>query len=110
MSNAPAFNLANGDLSVYAMALGYIQTRDIGPIIADRIRREVEDYENRGRDREPSVAVRHRFQVRLSFNGCTYDVERWDHENLCRETTVWEQYDYAREARAAFRRLVRESA
>lgn len=109
MSTTPAHTLANGDLSAYALALGYVQTASVGPVIPDRIRRKTEDYVNRGRDTPPSTATVARFQVRLSFNGCTYDVERWDHSDLCRETTIWEQYDTVSEARAAFRRMVRAS-
>lgn len=102
--------LKNGDISAYGLACGYVQTASVGPVIPDRIRRKTEDYVNRGRDIPPSTATVARFQVRLTSNGCTYDVERWDHSDLCRETTLWEQYDTLTEARRAFRRMVRESA
>lgn len=100
-------HLANGDVSAYGLACGYVQISRGGPIIPDGIRRKVEDYANRGRNIAPSDATIPRYEVRLTFNGCTYDVERWDHENLSRDTTVWEQYETIREARAAFRAMVR---
>lgn len=109
MSTTPAHTLTNGDLSAYALALGYVQSLTIGPVIPDPIRRRVEDEYNRGRALPPSRATTARYEVRLSFNGCTYDVKRRDNEHICRETTIWEQYDTASEARAAFRRMVRAS-
>lgn len=105
MSNTD-IHLANGDISAYGLMCGYVQVHTGGPIIPDHIRRRIEDAQARPGD-APSTATTPRYEMRLSFNGCTYDVERWDHENLSRDTTVWEQYETLTEARRAFRAMVR---
>lgn len=102
--------LKNGDISAYGFMCGYVQTAHIGPIVPDRIAREVEDHVSRGQGCAPSVATVARYEVRMTSNGCAYDVKRWDHSDLCRETTVWEQHETLVEARRAYRRMVRESA
>lgn len=106
MSNTD-IHLANGDISAYGLACGYVQVSRGGPIIPDRTRRAIEDHANHGRGIAPSDATIPRYEVRMTFNGCTYDVKRWDHEDLNRDTTAWEQYETVREARAAFRAMTR---
>lgn len=105
MSNTD-IRLRDGQISAYGLMCGYVQVSTGGPIIPDRIRRGIENAEARPGD-APSTATTPRYEVRLTFNGCTYDVKRWDHENLCRDTTVWDQYDTLTEARRAFRAMVR---
>lgn len=99
-------HLKNGDVSAYGFACGYVQIREFGPTVPDKIARRV----HREMHGEDSPIVVPRFQVRMDFNGCTYDVKVWDFrpDDGRDMSSRWEQVDTLGEARALFRSLVRE--
>lgn len=91
-------HLADGQISAYGLACGYVQVEKIGPQVPDLIAQRVCE--------DPTITTQ-RWQVRMLANSATYDVVVWDHHPDAPALRAhWFQADTLTDARHLFRRVV----
>lgn len=88
------FTNANGELTMYALSCGYVQTENTGPVVKS------------AKNFSGDIPDGPRYTIALSGNGASWDVRVSD-ERLPSGLAAWEQFDRLTTARQAFRRAVR---